>query len=279
MLVGVATTPGDATTCEELTQHTFDEGALYFDVYFYSPYMNLSGDLGVQTLTARFRWPAEWGFLSGELAAAGTLTPLGPNEYTASLDWSPDCPILPEMHSVLRVARFRLQVTGYGSFEASAHSGFFCAPELDYWEFDYGYRGGAQAGVICAWCDTRCNLGRSSAVVSDTDSLSLAAHLGGGAQAEIHATLDCWSNPCEMTAWSTEPWMNVNVIPVGQFERQIQVYANTDGLAVGTYHGYIATQIECVRCVPVTFTVGEALPTLETSWGKLKTQFRNDTGR
>jgi hypothetical protein len=280
MLIDIGATPDNAATCEELTQHTFDEGALYFDVYFYPAYMNYwGGDLGVQTLTARFNWPAEWGFLSGELAAAGTLTQVEPNEYTASIDWSPDCPILPETNSVLRVARFRLQVTGYGSFEAAAYSGDFCAPEPHHWENEYGYWGDAQAGVICAWCDTRCNLGLPSLVLSDLDSLSLTAHLGETTQAEIHATMDCWSYPCEMTAWSSEPWMNLNVIPMGQFERLIQVYASTDGLAVGTYHGTISTQIDCVRCIPVTFTVEEPVPTQETSWGKLKAQFRDDSGR
>jgi len=255
------------SSCDELAQHSFDSGPLYFTVYAYPRYFYaLMGEYGIGSMTGAFSWPEGWSLLDVQLLTEGTLEPSGPNGF----EW-PDCPQYTDPLTLIPMARFLLDVTSEGRLMAACEDVLLCYPGEE--PFPEGFWGVGYAGLECAYCDTRCDLRLSNEIAMNPEVLELTADEQGHAVGEIEADLYWW-NTQEFYAHATEDWLTTVTQMIDDDEFLIVVTADGSSLGPGVHEGFVVGESGCVKCSRVIFTVLQPTATESTSWGRVKTLYR-----
>ena len=256
-MVNVGYAPVILTRCEDVVQHTTDTGQLVFDAYYY-PLLYLYNEpegLGIESLTATFTWPAEWGFVQAYEPiddGYGSLQPWG-DGYR--LVWSfYGCPVITLDDPLLFIGRFVLNVTGPGRFECEIGGDVDTCPDGGTIP-ESGY-GSAQAGVGCSFCDESCELTMPSWADLTPEELPIEAQQGNDASGSFSVMVNDMAPPQTISFETDVDWLDFEWSWVDHYLIELEVTAHTSGLEPGLHSARVRSVTEdCTGCAWVRLTV------------------------
>ncbi len=273
------------TTCEQIVQYTTERGLMEFDIFIYP--LAHAGQPVYAFESSFGDWPADWQLLSTEICSPGegTIEVIG-RMAVLDLVW-PTCPT-PPPGEVMLACRFVFDAPTYGG-PCFCFSGAFlthgCPPNT--FTVD-AYASGAKSGIECAYCYTDCGFEPVCRAVLYPDEVTVEVVQGEILQEQITSSLFGGAG-CVASYDATEPWMELIVEPQGSQSDLLTVTIDTAGLDPGLYSGYVRGQSDCAGCTRVVLTVnpvsqgvserdpedpgGQGIE-IETSWGRLKGQYR-----
>ncbi len=257
-------------TCTEIRQFTLASGTIQFDLYFL-PVDYLAEDVTLLALETTLTWPAAWELIEWE-ACGDAVASFQVTENSGALDivWEEGLTIPDDL---VRVGRFKLDVTEFGALETSGTAQVTWSLQ-DFGEsttFPFSLAG--EAGRVCGECAWGCP--RVGGCYPEFYPRYLDLQMTAGTRQVVELSSFFRSAVCEPDYSSTESWASiVGVIRTGPPE-SVYVGIDTEELLPGSYEAHVLADADCRACCWIRLEVLYSPPAAQsTTWSEVKTRFR-----
>ncbi len=263
----------DITSCSQMSASTNQTGLIEFQIFIDSTWH--FGE-PVANLTAELIWPSAWQFVDGAVCRDGTgsLEYWGSNPHELQLEWSCD-----SVYEMFLAVTLVFDVQEYGRLEFGESSLWIgCPPEGEGVLPVTGVWG--EAGTECEYTNQPCATYTFDCIPGlQIDEMTLTTVPGGMAHGETHFGGWQWFDQGCHGAFHVvtgETWCSGYVEDgVDEYDNILMIDADATGMGVGTYETWVQVRgYGSARCLNLILEVREPTAVTNTSWGRVKTLYR-----